>query len=143
MTEEFPDPNSFFMYPKNHFHHRPENVTIKTHKIKEPPQNRVEQIIYTDQRQFETEKFTQKSLPNLKQSYGSIYANEEKSPPYHISESEPLLSKHRPGYLHHIGIGEPVHSRYRRTQIFLYVNEKQNIFSAIIEKGVNIKMFIC
>lgn len=118
MTEEFPDYDSFFIFPKNHRNQRPENVIIKTQKTRPEPinTNSVGRINVYDQRQFETERFTQKSLPNLKPSYGSIYRNTKPYP----SESEPLLNKsyqYTSGHLY----GEPIHlPRYRRTQIFLF-----------------------
>lgn len=120
MTEEFPDYDSFFIFPKNHRTQRPENVIIKTQKTRPEPKitNDVGRINVYDQKQFETERFTQKSLStsNLKPSYGSIYPKTASYP----SESEPLLNKnyhYTSGYLY----GEPIHlPRYRRTQIFLF-----------------------
>lgn len=117
MAEEFPDFNSFFIYPKDHRNQRPENVIIKPNNVIEPRiSNHVGCINVHDQRKFETNKFTQKSLPNLKPSYGSIYPSKKTYP----SESEPLLNRtyhHYSGYL----LGEPVPlTRYRRTQIFLF-----------------------
>lgn len=122
MTEEFPDYDSFFIFPKNHRNKRPENVIIKTQQKTRPEpkitNNIVDRINVYDQRQFETEHFTQKSLPNLKPSYGSIYPKTTKKT--YPSESEPLLNKsyhYSDGYLY----GEPIHlPRYRRTQIFLF-----------------------
>lgn len=118
MTEEFPDYDSFFIFPKDHRNQRPENVIIKTQSAQQSQNtNRIGQMNVYDRRQFECGSFTQKSLPNLKPSYGSIYANK---PLYHpSSESEPLLNKnsHLPGYSY----GEPIFvRRYRRTQIFLF-----------------------
>lgn len=124
MAEEFPDYDSFFVYPKDHRNLRPENVISKSTKAKEltTTGSNVGQIkrassVY-DRRPFQTEKYSQKSLPNLpnlstiKPTYGSIYP----SKPY-ISESEPLLNRgfQYSDYLY----GEPV-SRYRRSQIFLF-----------------------
>lgn len=114
MTEEFVNYDSFFVYPKNHRNRRPEDVIIKSNKEQEPSvSSSVGQINVYDQRHFEAESYTQKSLPSLK-SYGSFYTNKPFS-----SESEPLLYRnyHLPGYLY----GEPIHvNRYRRTQIFLF-----------------------
>lgn len=118
MTEEFPDYDSFFIFPKNHRNQRPENVIIKTKQTPPKPKhsNSVGRINVYDQRQIETQQFTQKSLPNLNPSYGSVYPQTRPFP----SESEPLLNKNyrfTSGYLY----GEPIHlPRYRRTQIFLF-----------------------
>lgn len=114
MTEEFVDYESFFVYPKDHKNRRPEDVNIKTNKEPEPNVSSVGQMNVYDQRRFEAEKYTQKSLPSLKSSYGSFYSSKPFS-----SESEPLLHRnyHFPSYLY----GEPIHvNRYRRTQIFLF-----------------------
>lgn len=118
MAEEFPDYNSFFIFPKDHRNQRPENVITKPHSAIQPKNtNQVGCINVHDQRKIETEKFTQKSLPNLKQSYGTVYPSRKS----YAAESEPLLNKnyhhHYPDYLY----GEPVQlTRYRRTQIFLF-----------------------
>lgn len=114
MTEEFVDHDSFFIFPKDHRKQRPENVIIKTHKEEPGISSSVGQINVYDQRRFEAESYTQKSLPSLKSWYGSFYPTK----PY-PSESEPLLNRnyHFPRYMH----GEPIHvNRYRRTQIFLF-----------------------
>ncbi|XP_055304765.1 potassium channel subfamily K member 1-like isoform X1 [Sitodiplosis mosellana] len=116
MTEEFPDYDSFFIFPKNHRNQQPENVIIKTKQTPSEHPTSVGRINVYDQRQFETERFTQKSLPNLKPSYGSIYPPTKPFP----SESEPLLNqnyRYTSGHLY----GEPIYlPRYRRTQIFLF-----------------------
>lgn len=67
-----------------------------------------------DQRQFEREKLSQKSLPNLAPSYGSIYANKS-----FACESEPLLNRsyNYSDYMY----AEPVPDvSYRRSQLFLF-----------------------
>lgn len=116
MAEEFPDYNSFFVYPKGHRFQRPENVNNKFVEVKETTNEQsVDQIKRAssyDPRQFETEKLTQNSLPNLQRTYGSIFV----SKPY-TSESAPLLNQ---GYHYSEFLcGEPV-QRYRRSQIFLF-----------------------
>lgn len=117
MAEEFPDYDTFFMFPKDHRIQRPENVISQSTKVKETTTgSSVGQIKRSsssvhDPRRFETEKFSQKSLPNLQPTYGSFLPNK----PY-TSESEPLLHQgYYSGYLY----GEPV-QRYRRSQIFLF-----------------------
>lgn len=123
MAEEFPDYDSFFVYPKYHRKAQFENVKRKQPKEKsatttdcgsssgyrvKPSPN-----VY-DQRSFETEKLSQKSLPNLKPSYGSIYTNKSYS-----CESEPLLN--RSYNLSDYMYGEPVAvTSYRRSQLFLF-----------------------
>lgn len=114
MSEEFVDYDSFFTYPKDHQSQRPENVIMKIHATQEPNiSSSVGQINIYDRRRFETERYTKKSPPSLKSSYGSFYT----SKPY-ASESEPLLNRtYNSGILY----GEPIHlNRYRRTQIFLF-----------------------
>lgn len=111
MTEEFPDYNSFYIFPKDHRNQAAENVIGKCYETKTPA-TRIDQRHIYARRQFEREKFTQKSLPSLHPSYGSIYAKKS-------SESDPLLNRpyHFTGHLY----GEPVPvTRYRRTQIFLF-----------------------
>lgn len=118
MAEEFPDYDTFFMYPKDHRIQRLENVISKSSKVKATTtgssvgqMKRSSSSVY-DPRRFETEKYSQKSLPNLQPTYGSF----ARAKPY-ASESEPLLNQsyHYSGYLY----GEPV-QRYRRSQIFLF-----------------------
>lgn len=124
MAEEFPDYDSFFVYPKDHRKAQLENVnrkepkrtttTITTATVSAsgsrvkatPPPN-----VY-DRRQFQTEKLSQKSLPNLKPSYGSIYKS-------YTCESEPLLNRsyNYSDYLY----ADPVPVvTYRRSQVFLF-----------------------
>lgn len=122
MAEEFPDYDSFFVYPKDHRKAQLENVNRKEPKrttptashsasgsgVKASPSN-----VY-DQRQFQTEKLSQKSLPNLKPSYGSIYRSKS-----YICESEPLLNRsyNYSDYLY----AEPVPVvSYQRSQVFLF-----------------------
>lgn len=127
MAEEFPDYDSFFVYPKDHRKAQLENVNRKQSKepkrttatasdsasgsrVKASPPN-----VY-DRRQFQTEKLSQKSLPNLpKPSYGSIYRNKS-----YICESEPLLNRgyNYSDYLYAEPI--PVVLPYRRSQVFLF-----------------------
>lgn len=118
MAEEFPDYDTFFMFPKDHRIQRPENVISGSKKVKEATtgssvgqMKRSSSSVY-DPRRIEREKFSQKSLPNLQPTYGSIFT----SKPY-ASESEPLLNR---SYLYSgYSFGEPV-QRYRRSQIFLF-----------------------
>lgn len=125
MAEEFPDYDSFFVYPKNHRKVQLENVNRKEPKekrttptasvsgsgyyVKSSPSN-----VY-DRRQCETGKLSQKSLPNLKPSqYGSIYSNKS-----YICDSEPLLNRNY-NYSDHL-YAEPIPvASYRRSQVFLF-----------------------
>lgn len=126
MAEEFPDYDSFFVYPKDHRKAQLENVNRKaptkekripatasesgsSYNVKPSPSN-----VY-DRRRFETEKLSQKSLPNLKPSqYGSIYTNKS-----YGCESEPLLNRNYnySDYLYAEPIPVP---SYRRSQVFLF-----------------------
>lgn len=127
MAEEKPDYDSFFVYPKDHRKAQLENVNRidptkekrtpmatashsgSSYYVKASPSN-----VY-DRRQFQTEKLSQKSLPNLKPSqYGSIYTNKS-----YLGESEPLLNRsyNYSDYLYAEPI--PVVS-YRRSQVFLF-----------------------
>lgn len=127
MAEEFPDYDSFFVYPKDHRKAQLENVNRKEPKqhkraiattasvsgsgscVKASPPN-----VY-DRRSFQAEKLSQKSLPNLpKPSYGSIYSNKS-----YMCESEPLLNRsyNYSDYLY----ADPVPVvTYRRSQVFLF-----------------------
>lgn len=70
----------------------------------------------TDQRRIESEKYSQKSLPNLKQSDQHLYRRRI------YSESDPLLGGNgysKPRYICGGG-GGGVHFKYKRTQIFLF-----------------------
>lgn len=127
MAEEFPDYDSFFVYPKDHRKAQLENVNRQEPKqpkriitttasvsgsgsyVKASPSPNV-----YDRRQFQTEKLSQKSLPNLKPSYGSIYRNKS-----YMCESEPLLNRsyNYSDYLYADPV--PVVS-YRRSQVFLF-----------------------
>lgn len=130
MAEEFPDYDSFFVYPRDHRNLRPENVTSKPPTVREttlatssiqstqPPRpSPLQSSSIYDPRQIETEKLFQKSLPNLKPSYGSIYPPSKS----YQSESEPLLSHgfYHSDYLYGEAIGEE-ESPYRRSQVFLF-----------------------
>lgn len=126
MAEEFPDYDSFFVYPKDHRKAQLENVNRQAPQqpkriiattasvsgsgshVKASPPN-----VY-DRRQFQTEKLSQKSLPNLKPSYGSIYSNKS-----YMCESEPLLNR---SYNYSDCLyADPVPVvSYRRSQIFLF-----------------------
>ena len=122
MAEEFPDYDSFFVYPKDHRKAQLENVNRgnpSNEKSTTAPsgsgsyQVKTSPNIY-DRRSIQTETLSQKSLPNLKPSYGSIYTNKS-----YICESEPLLNRvyNYSDYLY----GEPVPTvSYRRSQIFLF-----------------------
>lgn len=122
MAEEFPDYDSFFVYPKDHRLQRPKNVMSKSAKAKDTTSTgtkfgqikRSASSVY-DPRQFQTQQLSQKSLPNLQKqlsTYGSILTSKS-----YTSESEPLLNRsyHYSDYLY----AEPV-QRYRRSQIFLF-----------------------
>lgn len=123
MAEEFPDYESFFVYPKDHRKAQLENVNRQKPRKENPSTAPSGSGTYTqvkssppvyDRRSFETEKLSQKSLPNLKPSYGSIYKNKS-----YTCESEPLLNRgyNYSDYLY----GEPVPiGSYRRSQIFLF-----------------------
>lgn len=121
MAEEFPDYDSFFVFPKDHRLQRPENVMSKTAKVKGattttgPSVGQIKRSASTvyDPRQFETAKLSQKSLPNLQKTYGSIFSSKS-----YTSESEPLLNRSY-HYSDYYSYGEPV-QRYRRSQIFLF-----------------------
>lgn len=69
-----------------------------------------------DQRRVEHENLTQKSLPNLKKSYGTIF--QAKS--FH-GDSAPLINTHNYHRCQPYLCAEPVRlTRYRRNQIFLF-----------------------
>lgn len=121
MAEEFPDYESFFVYPKDHRKAQLENVNRQKPRKENPSTAPSGSGTYTqvkssppvyDRRSFETEKLSQKSLPNLKPSYGSIYTSKS-----YAYESEPLLSR---SYNYSDCLyGEPV-TPYRRSQLFLF-----------------------
>lgn len=111
MAEEFPNHEHYYLYetdlPRNFDHVEINQTPHVTAKIITANEIR-------EQRRFERENYTQKSLPSIKTTYGSIYTK-----PHSIvqSESEPLLGIYQPRYL----CGQPVElSRYRRNQIFLF-----------------------
>lgn len=128
MAEEFPDYDSFFVYPKDHRKAQLENVNRQKPQSKATTRAtmpmfsgssrgsyhiRPSSNVY-DRRPIQREKLSQQSLPNLAPSYGSIYTHR----PY-AYDSEPLLNRsyNYSDYLY----AEPVPEvPYRRSQIFLF-----------------------
>lgn len=124
MAEEFPDYDSFFVYPKDHRKAQLQNVNQQQPQIRATTSPMVggsrsgyhvkqSPGVY-DRRPYEREKLSQQSLPNLAPSYGSIYAHR----PY-TCDSEPLLNRSY-NYSDYM-FAEPVPEvPYRRSQIFLF-----------------------
>lgn len=99
------------------FYQRPTNWQNVNNVIERDPNARAIDVIQiSDQRQNEHARLTQKSLPSLKQSYGSIY----NSSPY-MSETDPLIASNYYQKCQPYLCAEPIRlTRYRRTQIFLF-----------------------